>query len=219
MPSLNILRYFLEAEDGENDASQRKRKKVHFILADYNATVLALVTLPGLLITWYNTCQNPDKHHPASELQIDTALLDSFRHDLSQRGISLTFIAGAWSPRFVDLISPSESSSTYQPSRTLILASETIYAPKSLRPFAETLVALLRRRRRQPIPRSSQRLEPIALIAAKEMYFGVGGGVKDFLQVLDEVAGGEVCSRRVYSSCMAGVVREVLQVTVNEMEA
>ncbi|KAL2368947.1 mitotic exit network interactor 1 [Blastomyces gilchristii SLH14081] len=107
--------------------------------------------------------------------------------------------------------SPSSSPSS-QPRRTnlLVLASETIYSPTSLLPFSETLLALLRRGGRfgvtftgtstsalpldpaagsagvtnkTPLPKYNSK----ALIAAKEVYFGVGGGVDEFLNVMRDV--------------------------------
>lgn len=55
---------------------------------------------------------------------------------------------------------------------TLVLASETIYSPAALDGFADALVALLGRVRLGK-----------ALVAAKRVYFGVGGGVDAFKEV------------------------------------
>ncbi|KLJ05376.1 hypothetical protein EMPG_11148 [Blastomyces silverae] len=156
------------------------------------------------------------------DLDIEPALLSAFREDLHARGICLSFIAGAWSPAFVELALPnrlpsspssSPSSSPPQPRLTnllLILASETIYSPSSLHAFSETLLALLRRggglgSTCTCTSTSAPPLEPAAgsavdtdktpppkynskaLIAAKEVYFGVGGGVDEFLGVMRDV--------------------------------
>ncbi|PGH00389.1 hypothetical protein GX51_05797 [Blastomyces parvus] len=138
------------------------------------------------------------------DLDIEPALLSAFREDLCARGICLSFISGTWSPAFVELALPSS-----QPRGTnlLILASETIYSPSSLHAFSETLLALLRRGGGLGFtctPTSALPREPAAgsaisdktppakynskgLIAAKEVYFGVGGGVDEFLSVMRDV--------------------------------
>ncbi len=65
----------------------------------------------------------------------------------------------------------------------LVLAAETIYSPTSLDAFAETLLALLKRVR-----------QGRALVAAKRVYFGVGGGVDEFKEKVARGGGvvGEV---------------------------
>lgn len=208
------------------------------MFADYNAAVLRLVTVPNILLTWH-TCrhhlnypQQPEGNIPPTtenslnrnygdsadndeqpELDIDPTLLSTFREDLHTRGISLSFISGAWSPAFVELALPHHprSSPSSQPRGTnlLILASETIYSPASLRAFSETLLALLRRGDELGFASASTStsalpLEPVAgpavtdknaspksktkaLIAAKKVYFGVGGGVDEFLGVMRDV--------------------------------
>jgi protein-histidine N-methyltransferase len=52
---------------------------------------------------------------------------------------------------------------------TLVLASETIYSPSSLASFTEALVEILKRVRMGK-----------AMVAAKRVYFGVGGSVDGF---------------------------------------
>lgn len=158
-----------------------KKGSFRFTLADYNSTVLRMVTLPNLLLTWWlNTTisqtdesiqpQKPDE----GELDIDPALIDAFQTDLSRRGITIDFISGGWSPHFVDLVFGDQQQQHDIP--RLILASETIYSPSSLDAFSQTLVQLLRREARSGKSR--------ALVAAKKVYFGVGGGVDEFLHVL-----------------------------------
>ena len=72
-------------------------------------------------------------------------------------------------------------------SLTLILASETIYSPASLRSFTQTVVSLLSAKSLD----SSNRA--LALIAAKRVYFGVGGGVDEFMAVVEEMGGHGNC--------------------------
>ncbi|OKL56965.1 hypothetical protein UA08_07803 [Talaromyces atroroseus] len=167
-----------------------KKQRFRFTLADYNSTL-------------------QKEEEEEGELDIEPALLDAFQTDLSNRGITLDFISGGWSAEFVQLVLDPNLSSTAS-TATLILASETIYAPSSLGVFSKTLIELLRH--------SGQRHTATALIAAKKVYFGVGGGVDEFLQVLykqplREGEGSiEVQERKEINS--GGVKRVVLEVRI-----
>ncbi|OJD12819.1 hypothetical protein AJ78_06642 [Emergomyces pasteurianus Ep9510] len=199
----------------------------------------------------HNHIDNADNDEQP-DLDIGSSLVSTFREDLHARGISLSFISGAWSPAFVELALPHHSlpsvslPSPQRRTNLLILASETIYSPSSLRPFSETLLALLRRGNDMSsaftstyttdaaLP-SEAVTEPTvtdehavwksktkALIAAKKVYFGVGGGVDEFLEVMKDVGclggngGGEdgffVKERAEVRD--EGVGRVVLEVTV-----
>jgi protein-histidine N-methyltransferase len=108
------------------------------------------------------------------ELEITPSLLSTFSSTLSAHNITISFISGAWSPHFVSLVN--SSFSHLSPSRkTLILASETIYSPSSLPAFTEALGSLLQ----------NNKDEAVALVAAKRIYFGVGGGVADFISMAE----------------------------------
>lgn len=189
-------------------------RKTHFTFADYNDSVLRLVTLPNLILTWHITqSQNarsvaesqggPPGFTQDEELDITPELLDAFKADLTRRGISLSFISGAWSPEFVDLVFSSPSEGECQ---TLVLASETIYSPLSLVAFSETLLALLRRS-------SSDSIKTRALVAAKKVYFGVGGGVDEFLATLKNVCADELEVQQKVDIQSEGVGRVVLEIT------
>lgn len=196
-------------------------RKTHFTFADYNAVVLRLVTLPNLLLTWNyfvnlrqrqsGQVQGQDKHEgdeeeheEEEELDITPELLEAFQQDLVDRGITVDFISGAWSPAFVDLAFPSGTDGRYN--QTLILASETIYSPLSLGAFSETLLALMRRS--SAIQGSKTR----ALVAAKKVYFGVGGGVDEFLAVLRDIGSQEVEVKQTVDVKSEGVGRVVLDI-------
>lgn len=150
----------------------------HLTLADYNPTVLTHATLPNLLLTYASTlpatespfstsdpnplAPGPD-FSPESILALSPALLDSFRTALTTRNIELTLLSGSWSlPEYLPCI-PAPTGNT------LILASETIYSPAALVSFSQILRQLL-----------SRVGAGRALVAAKKMYFGVGGGVDEF---------------------------------------
>jgi protein-histidine N-methyltransferase len=194
-------------------------RKTHFTFADYNSAVLRLVTLPNLILSWNYIVTRRDvssnlqtqEEGPANEseeemLDITPDLLSAFQTDLARRGITISFVSGAWSPSFVDLVFSSPELVGFS---TLILASETIYSPASLRAFSETLLALLRR----PFAAGSR-----ALVAAKKVYFGVGGGVDEFLGVLRMVSDGGV-SVKVEERLdvkSEGVGRTILEIDIGE---
>ncbi|KAK7550575.1 hypothetical protein IWX49DRAFT_534807 [Phyllosticta citricarpa] len=154
---------------------------LYFTLADYNASVLRLVTLPNLILTWASTLDSskptaapfsedsPNPFHDSEEdhgdLYITPELTSAFLGALSACPLTLSFISGSWAPAdtFLDLTPSAEQMNT------LILASETIYSPAALRAFTETCVGLLKRVRLGK-----------AMVAAKKFYFGVGGGVDAF---------------------------------------
>ncbi|KAJ5312327.1 hypothetical protein PENANT_c011G04013 [Penicillium antarcticum] len=183
--------------------------KKHFTFADYNSDVLRLVTLPNLLLTWQesrsqtavSSASTSTAQDQEEELDITPELIEEFKIDLANRGISVDFVSGAWSAEFVDLVFGSGDG----PCRTLVLASETIYSPSSLMAFSETLLALLRRS-------NTASTKSRALVAAKKVYFGVGGGVDEFLAVLGNVCGSELDVQQKLDVHSEGVGRVVLEV-------
>lgn len=133
------------------------------------------------------------------EVELDSGLHGTELSSLTNAGISIDLISGAWGDAFVDLVlalpppTPIPTTPPRHPSNrpTLILSSETLYSPASLHAFVSTLLSLLRR------SHHSSR-ESMALVAAKKMYFGVGGGVDEFI--------GEVGRR---GGAVVEVVREI----------
>lgn len=190
--------------------SEPNGEQTHFTFADYNSSVLRLVTLPNLLLTWndivsrHNTSEGAtsDRAGQDEELDITPELLETFEKDLSKRGITVDFISGAWSPTFVDLAFSAVGEGK---ARTVILASETIYSPSALGAFSETLLALLRR---SAVAKTQSR----ALIATKKVYFGVGGGVDEFLAMLKDIS-RECEVKEKVNVQSEGVRRVVLEVT------
>ncbi|KAL5365814.1 hypothetical protein BJX96DRAFT_19866 [Aspergillus floccosus] len=186
--------------------------KTHFTFADYNTAVLRLVTLPNLLLTWnYVVSQRtsvsagaPAESEQPEEEELDVTpdLLEQFEKDLAEREITVEFISGAWSPAFVDLVFAGVAPGDR---KTLVMASETIYSPASLSAFSETLLALLRRST-EGGGRSR------ALVAAKKVYFGVGGGVDEFLAVFRGLTGNGVHVQEQLDVKSEGVGRVVLEI-------
>jgi protein-histidine N-methyltransferase len=143
------------------------------------------------------------------DLDIDPAYLLNLKDGLCRHNIHISTISGAWGPEFVRLVNsealPTSPSSSYLEVRqeTLILASETIYSPSTISSFVSTLLALL-------AAAESRGRTAKALVAAKKVYFGIGGGVNEFLAVLQE-KGGQ--AKIVWELDGEGVDRVILEVT------
>lgn len=176
--------------------------------------------MPNLLLTWnylvnqQRQNQNQEEgEEEEEELDITLELLDTFQQDLANRDITIDFISGAWSPAFVDLTFSSAANKTANGkgnSQTLILASETIYSPSSLGAFSETLLSLLR------WSAGAEGSKTRALVAAKKVYFGVGGGVDEFLAVLRNIGNSEIEVKQVADLKSEGVGRVVLEIVPAE---
>merc|ERR1712093_464147 len=163
LPSLAVFQWLLE--------SQVSTETSHLGLGDYNPTVLQLVTLPNILLSWAQVTRK-DSWEVEGEVDLNEEVINEFLATLESRQIKLSFFSGAWSPGFVDLVKESMNSST---SRLTIIDAETIYSPVALKSFAETLVGLLA---------SMPDEERISLVAAKKVYFGVGGSMEDFCDIV-----------------------------------
>jgi len=138
---------------------------VTFTLADFNAEVLRLVTLPNLLLTYARLCSGnsvlDDADDGSGDLDITPELKSDFLTALAAAQIQLNFISGPWSSALADII-PASSPDL----GTVILAAETIYSPASTNAFVDLVVHILKRVKMAK-----------AIVAAKRMYFGVGGSV------------------------------------------
>ncbi|KAK3672761.1 hypothetical protein LTR78_007347 [Recurvomyces mirabilis] len=141
-----------------------------FTLADYNATVLRLVTLPNLLLTWASNIPSSGmpqlQHDSLGDLDITPELLQQFKADLKANAIDLKFLSGPWSPALASLIPTSAPEMG-----TLILGAETIYSPASTTAFVDLVCTLLKRVKMSK-----------AMVGAKRLYFGVGGSVDGLKQ-------------------------------------
>lgn len=138
-----------------------------FTLADYNDTVLRLVTLPNLLLTWATTSEAhnlttvSEEDESKGDLEISPSLIEAFQADLKAKNINLLFLSGPWSQQLASLIPVSAPDMG-----TLVLGAETIYSPASTAAFVDIVVELLKRVKMAK-----------AMIGAKRVYFGVGGSV------------------------------------------
>lgn len=169
-------------------------------VTDYNSSVLQLSTIPNLLIGW---ATDPHIRTPSSgDLKVTSELQQRFIETLHRKNINVSAISGGWSPALVHMIMTQYPSTPRIECDTIILASETIYSPSTIRPFTSTLLSLLHLA-------EARGARAKALIAAKRVYFGVGGGVDEFLAVLTEMGGeGEV----EWESEGEGVGRVILEV-------
>ncbi|CZT17365.1 related to MNI1 Putative S-adenosylmethionine-dependent methyltransferase of the seven beta-strand family [Ramularia collo-cygni] len=139
-----------------------------FTFADFNEEVLRLVTIPNVLLTWAACTENSGYPNPDSannsedqDLEVTADLIKRFIADLLARNIKLNFLSGPWSSALAKLIPESAPDGGF-----VVLAAETIYSPASTDAFVDLLILLLSRVKMAK-----------AMIAAKRMYFGVGGSV------------------------------------------
>ncbi|CZS89362.1 probable MNI1 Putative S-adenosylmethionine-dependent methyltransferase of the seven beta-strand family [Rhynchosporium agropyri] len=187
LPSLAVFQWLLECSDSTG--------ALDLGFADYNPTVLQLVTLPNILLSWAQTVRK-DSWEAEGELDLDVDFIEDFLASLESHQIRLSFFSGAWSPGFVELVKGSMRSDT---TGLTIIGAETIYSPAALHAFAETLMSLL-----EGVPAN----ESTSLVAAKKVYFGVGGSMVDFCEMVRS-QGGSVKQIREESD---GVRRAVVEV-------
>lgn len=155
-------------------------RPLQLLLSDYNKSVIRLVTLPNLIITWSRYAlsddqrlelQKSDQNIVDYELLLTPEFLQAFQNDLSNRNIDIKFISGSWGRQFSHVIEQQLSPS----STTLVLTSETIYQPENLPVIAETLLQFHRT------------YSARSLVAAKDIYFGVGGSIVEFENYLNKI--------------------------------
>ncbi|KAK6532970.1 hypothetical protein TWF281_007137 [Arthrobotrys megalospora] len=155
---------------------------VHLTLADYNIDVLRLVTLPNLILAYlYATNGLPSSDPSVSEepeetpeIELTPDLISSFLSTLQSHHISISFLSGSWSPVMISLVHGGleHPSTTEETMYSLLLASETIYSPSSIPEFVDMIEYTLADSGK-------------GYIAAKDIYFGVGGSVKDFVDIVE----------------------------------
>ncbi|KAI4259688.1 MAG: hypothetical protein LQ352_000621 [Teloschistes flavicans] len=169
LPSLTLLYHLLSTPSVDNPPRRT------FVFGDLNPAVIDLATLPNLILT-YATQDGLIPLHPC-DLDIEPSLISSFQNALKERNIDLQAVVGTWSSDYASLALRDNSAG-----RVLILAAETIYSLSSARAFTKTVVDIMRL--------GKERGETVeALVAAKKVYFGVGGGVDEFSKELNECGG------------------------------
>lgn len=147
----------------------------NLVLTDYNESVLRLVTLPNLIINWSQSLPKDeliqlqtedDIPIVEDELQLTSKLINKFIKSLNNSKTNLVFISGSWNSDFLQLLNNYKFE--------LIYTSETIYSLKTLPIISELLIQLYISNNNSSI-----------FVAAKDIYFGVGGNVVEFLQYLE----------------------------------
>ncbi|KAL9129771.1 MAG: hypothetical protein Q9217_001883 [Psora testacea] len=191
LPSLSLLKQRRRRSDSSSSVSP----KLHLVLADYNQSVLELATIPNLFLSWNLKPPTAD-----GECEITSAVLTEFLQDLKRHNVTVSAVSGSWGTTMVPLISPPSASA--RAVNTLVLASETVYSPASIRAFTQVLLDLLANA-------ESTGGDARALVAAKRVYFGVGGGIDEFLTVLEHMGGAGTI---VWETKGAGVGRIIMEV-------
>ena len=153
---------------------------LNLILTDYNSSALRLATIPNLIITWINTCLNEETLHGTQpeniamryneEIMFSGALLELFVKDMNQKKINIQLISGSWGRGFTNLLHQLINI-TNNCNKLLVLTSETIYQPDHLPLISETLIDLKQNTNFNQVNQ---------MIAAKDIYFGVGGSLIEF---------------------------------------
>ncbi|KAJ3571275.1 hypothetical protein NP233_g3854 [Leucocoprinus birnbaumii] len=213
VPSLYILHHIFSSPP-PSEVSQLPETVIY--LQDYNDSVLELVTLPNVLLTWYlspasqtyrtanaSDADAEDLPFPVTpepfELPISPSLKSAFLTSLKTYNITLRFFPGSWSSFSTQL-------STLHPEVfDLVLTSETIYRIDSLPSLVDTM-RLACRGSREAVEGGVER-KGECFVAAKVLYFGVGGGVSDFVDFVEKrgIAKTEIVKER-----KTGVGRVVL---------
>ncbi|KKA26712.1 hypothetical protein TD95_004738 [Thielaviopsis punctulata] len=206
LPSLAIFQQALH----RYIASPTTAQPTTLIMADYNPSVMQLVTLPNFLLTWALACRTSEPAlSTAFSIEDEVELTDdvraAFKQTLRAAGIQLHFLSGGWSREFVDLLytqspAPTEPVKSAMYGRltlpTIIMGAETIYSPFALKAFAATQYNIL-----------SREAGALSLVAAKRLYFGVGGSLDDFIAKAED-DGAHIESLREETQ---GVVRGVVE--------
>lgn len=202
LPSLALLQWVLTTRK-----SYATNKRTAFILADYNPTVLQLVTLPNLILTWALSCRDSipalqSAFSTDDELELTPAVLGAFQSHLSSHHIELDFLSGGWSEDFIELLYSTEQSqlSERHDLTTILLGAETIYSPFALQAFTEVVLSILKREKCGKTNCSS------AWVAAKRLYFGVGGSLDDFVDGIQRRGASVAILREEVDGVRRGVV-------------
>lgn len=184
------------------------KRPCSFVVADYNPTVLQLVTLPNFILSWALSNSDSEVLKDAfsieGEVELGPEVLQAFQTFLEDRAIDLKLLSGGWSPDFCQLIE--DVSPTAPERQTLVLGAETIYSPFALQSFTEIIFAILE----QEKARQSSSNAATAIVGAKRLYFGVGGSLDDFISAVQERGANIASLRDETEGVRRGVVRCML---------
>ncbi|KAK1774140.1 hypothetical protein QBC45DRAFT_53264 [Copromyces sp. CBS 386.78] len=202
LPSLALFQWAM------NERKSEEKQPLTLVLADYNPSVLYLVTLPNFLLAWAlaqreSTPALADAFSLEDEVELLPGVVEAFKEFLASNQITLSFLSGGWSPEFIELLYnsglPSNPTGNVQ---TLVIGAETIYSPFALESFVATLLLILERERKErPSGHAS------SIIGAKKMYFGVGGSLDDFVNRMSGLGASVESLREESEGVRRGVVR------------
>ncbi|KAK9368931.1 hypothetical protein V1509DRAFT_621923 [Lipomyces kononenkoae] len=213
LPSIYLFQKHLQSIQ-KSDESGAPIQTTSFILSDYNYSVLRLMTAPNFLLAYYRACVVSDTEPVASQqqqqeldLEITPELISQFIEFLKVNNIAVKFISGSWdSVGFSQLLGYSyPMTDDEQIKYSLVLASETIYSLSTISSFTSLFLDCI-----TYWGTSSARAG--ALVAAKEIYFGVGGTVRQFIELVRKL-GGKIATVRRIAGRSSGIARVVLQAT------
>ncbi|CAG8550291.1 1706_t:CDS:2 [Ambispora leptoticha] len=142
--------------------TREKSARVDF--QDYNEQVIKLVTIPNILLNTSLRPQSTDIDHQGIA-QVNVANNENIIREMCKRS---RFFAGDWNG-LVDALDIKSEKEKYD----LILTSETIYNEDSIEKLYNVIKNILKR------PTG------VALVSSKTMYFGVGGGILPFRQLIE----------------------------------
>ena len=160
LPSVFLFQEALKMSQGARQEGD-VNGGVTFHLADYNYEVLRLVTMPNIFLSWV-LCTRPDMLSlPNGDIGVTMDLKAAFLTSLHDTNVQLGFISGCWGDEMLTLLDPQRLG------YNIVLGSETIYEPCTAGEFTKVLVGCLG-------------AEGVGLVAAKKIYFGVGGSMEAF---------------------------------------
>lgn len=130
----------------------------------------------------------------AGDLQLTPALVEAFTASLKEHGVTLRFFSGSWET-FDVKTTLDGSGGKYD----IVLTSETIYRTDSLGPLVDLMWQActgsndVRKEQETSVDKlasaasglSLETRQPLCLVAAKLVYFGVGGGVAEFTRAVE----------------------------------
>jgi protein-histidine N-methyltransferase len=180
---------------------------------DTNLIFNSQVTFPNMVLTWYFNSSKERVSESTGDVEITPEVVEEFLNTLEQHNIVLDFYSGAWE----GLQDAGAFTSTRSESR-LVLTSETIYSIESLPSLVDTLQQACSKSIEAELQRATlaedekaagtKARQNLCLVAAKVLYFGVGGGVNAFQKALVKNKG----NGKIVWSSERGVARVILQV-------
>jgi protein-histidine N-methyltransferase len=208
----------VQVDDGlDGPTSARRWMHSTFVMADYNRSVVESITLPNLILNTMDVLANEDGINNAVD-EDDTGHEDSITAKAVEAMLSHHIVLGAgdWMDMSEQLLRSScsdiSASSAVKVKHSescalpqdgyfdMILAAETLYTPQAAAETAQLVMRHLHPHR-----------DSVALVASKRYYFGVGGGVDDFLAAID-ASKFYVETAKVVDTGV-GNIREILKVT------